>query len=63
MPEPVLKENDLEAIKANLADLDEAENQIRLAEQAGIDVSTFKAQLRDQRQQLNRIRSAYFPGQ
>lgn len=58
-----LTPQDLETINLNLAQLTDAEEQIRQAEQAGLDVSDFKTRARDQRVQLLKLKQTYFPGQ
>jgi hypothetical protein len=57
-----LTDRDLESIDANLAQLAEAEDQIKLAEQAGMDLSQQREQVRTQRAQLQKIKQTYFPG-
>ncbi len=58
-----LTEKDLEQINDNLTQLAVADDAIKRAEQAGLDVSTFKVQSRDQRAQLLKLKQTYFPGQ
>lgn len=57
-----LTDKDLEQIEANLVQLGVAEDAIKRAEQAGLDVSTLKATSREQRQQLLKIKQTFFPG-
>ena len=56
-----LTEQDFESIKTNLKRLDELDEDLRLASQAGIDVVDSKAQAKESRAQLNRLRQTYFP--
>lgn len=58
-----LVEKDLEEINLRLDQLVVADEQIRLAEQAGMDVAGLKDQSRTQRGQLLRIKQTYFPGE
>ena len=62
MAQQPLAEADLDEINRNLEQLNEADAQIRTAEQAGLDVTAFKQQAKEQRQQLLRIKQTYFPG-
>lgn len=58
-----LTPQDLETINLNLAQLTDAEEQIRLAQQAGLEVTDFKTRAREQREQLLKLKQTYFPGQ
>lgn len=58
-----LKDADLATINTNLEQLLIADEQIKMAQQAGIDVADFKKQATDQRSQLLKIKQTYFPGQ
>ena len=58
-----LIEKDLKEIDLRLDQLLEADEQIKLAERAGLDVTAFKDTARDQRNQLLKIKQTYFPGQ
>lgn len=58
-----LGEDDLTRINENLDQLNIADDQIKQAKQAGIDVTDFEQQSREQRIQLNKLKSTYFPGQ
>lgn len=62
MAEP-LTPQDLEEIKANLTQLDIADDAIKTAKQAGLDVTGQEAESKAQRIQLLKIKQAYFPGQ
>ncbi len=58
---PLTREH-LEAIRNGLDALTVAEQQIALAKQAGLDVTAFEQQLRDNRDKLLRLKNTYFPG-
>jgi hypothetical protein len=58
----VLDEAHLSSINEGLAKLDEAERQIKLARQAGVDVGTWPTQVSDTRGKLLAIKQTYFPG-
>lgn len=62
MPQHPLTDEDLVQLNENLARLNEADEQIRLAERAGIDVAELKTQSRDNRASLLKIKASYFPG-
>lgn len=57
-----LSETDLEDIKRALARLEDAENLIAKAQQAGIDVEPFRVRSRDTKDRLLKIKQAFFPG-
>ncbi len=48
-------------IDAQLEAIKQAETEIKRAKSAGIDVSEFEQQAKDLREQLTRIKQAYFP--
>ena len=54
--------SDLEEINAKLKQLDEADELMRRASSAGIDVSAQINQSKETRQQLLRFKQAFFPG-
>jgi len=58
-----LNEKDLQSINANLDQLSIAEEQIRKATSAGLDVSELSETARQQRGQLLKLKQTYFPGQ
>lgn len=58
-----LTEKDLQQINDNLAQLAVADDSIKRAQQAGLDVEIFKVQAREQRAQLLKLKQTYFPGQ
>ena len=62
MPGP-LGATDLEQINIRLDDLVNADEQIKLAEQAGLDVTSLRETARTQRTQLLKIKQTYFPGE
>jgi ABC-type sugar transport system substrate-binding protein len=62
MADPLTKE-DLASINDNLTQLSVAEDAIKRAEQAGVPVTEFKNQARDQRVQLLKLKQTYFPGE
>lgn len=59
---PLTPQN-LETIKLSLTQLNDVDEQIRLATQAGLDVSEFKTRAQDQRKQLLKLKQTYFPGE
>ncbi len=63
MPEPLLDTEDLDVLNAALDRLDDSEENITRAEQAGIDVTAVKERMNISRDQIRRIKTAFFPGQ
>lgn len=59
--ESPLTEADYEGIKQQLETLTDLDEQLRLAAQAGVDVSAQKDQARQNREQLARLKQTYFP--
>ena len=57
-----LTDTDLEQINANLIQLKIADEQIKLAQQAGLDVTGLKDTANSQRSQLLKLKQTYFPG-
>lgn len=57
-----LTDADLDQINANLTQLKVADEQIKLAQQAGLDVTTLKDTANTQRAQLIKLKQTYFPG-
>ena len=57
-----LTENDLQNINTNLTNLKVALEEIKKAEQAGIDVSDLRDQAKTQEAQLLKLKQSYFPG-
>lgn len=62
MPGP-LTDTDLASINDNLNLLLVADEEIKLAAQAGLDVESQRELVRSQRAQLIKIKQTYFPGQ
>jgi hypothetical protein len=62
IPNSPLTKAHLEEIQRGLNVIKNAEYQITLAKQAGIDVSDKEAQLADAKDKLQRLKSVYFPG-
>lgn len=56
-----LTEADYEGIKQQLETLADLDEQLRLAAQAGVDVTAQKEQARSNREQLTRLKQTYFP--
>lgn len=56
-----LTEADYEGIKQQLETLSDLDEQLRLAAQAGVDVTAQKEQARQSREQLTRLKQTYFP--
>lgn len=64
MAEPgPLGPEDLAQMKLGIDKLNEADNQIRKAQSAGIDMGKHATKTKELREQLTRIRQVYFPGQ
>ena len=57
-----LTDADYEGIKGQLETLNELEEHLRQATQAGVDVTAQKEQARQSRDQLMRLKQTYFPG-
>ena len=57
-----LTDTDLDLINDNLLQLKVANDQIKLAQQAGLDVTCLKQQASDQQAQLLKLKQTYFPG-
>lgn len=56
-----LTDDDFEQIKSQLSVLDDLDEQLRLAAQAGIDVEDQKKRARESRTQLTQLKNTYFP--
>lgn len=56
-----LTEADYEGIKQQLETLTDLDEQLRLATQAGVDVTSQREQARASREQLTRLKQTYFP--
>ena len=59
----VLTDNDLASMKEGLAQLDDADSLIEQARRAGIDVDEFSRNSKSARDQLLRLKQAFFPGE
>lgn len=59
--ESPLTEQDYEGIKTQLETLTALDEQLRLATQAGVDVTAQKEDARKSREQLTRLKQTYFP--
>ncbi len=57
-----LTETDLADIDRALARLEDAENLIAKAQQAGIDVDPFRVRARESKDRLLKIKQSFFPG-
>lgn len=62
MPQELLDEEDLQAIDNALEEVDELQEQLDRAEQAGLDVSQMRERATQARTRLRSIRQAFFPG-
>lgn len=62
MPEPLLDEDDLGVLNEALQRLEENEENLTRAEQAGIDVSAIKVRFDSDKDKIRRIKTAFFPG-
>ena len=58
----ILKQADLERINQELLRLQEAEQDIKQAQIAGIDIGDQMDRVRETRQKLLKLKQAYFPG-
>ena len=56
-----LNEEDLKGINDNLATLDDLDAQLKLARQAGVNVDESMQRSRENRVQLLKLKSTYFP--
>lgn len=54
---------DLAQMKLGIDKLNEADNQIRKAQSAGIEMGPQSTKTKELREQLTKIRQVYFPGQ
>ena len=59
--ESPLTEADYEGIKQQLETLTDLDEELRLATQAGVDVTAQKEQARKNREQLTKLKQTYFP--
>ncbi len=63
MPEPLLDDEDLSVLNEALQRLDDNEENLTRAEQAGIDIGPVKLRFDEDRRRIQRIKAAFFPGQ
>lgn len=57
-----LNDNDLDEINARLSDLDQADEIIKRAKIAGLDIAAQESSAKDARAKLQGIKGAFFPG-
>jgi hypothetical protein len=57
----VLTEQHLADIQKAMDNLNEAERQIKLARQAGLDTGAYETELKKTREQLTALKQTYFP--
>jgi len=62
MSEPLLDEEDLSVLDEALQRLEENEENLARAEQAGIDISPVRQRFDASKAQIRRIKTAFFPG-
>ena len=62
MPEPLLDEQDLEVLNEALLRLEENEENLNRAEQAGIEIGPIRARFEEDKAKIRRIKTAFFPG-
>lgn len=62
MPEPLLDEEDLEVLNEALLRLEENEENLNRAEQAGIEIGAIRLRFEDDKAKIRRIKTAFFPG-
>ena len=58
----VLGESDLARMNSAIQQLNQADELIAMAKQAGIDVSNFEPRAKQSREQLLRMKNTFFPG-
>ena len=62
MPEPLLDDEDLAVLNEALQRLDDNEENLNRAEQAGIDIAAVRVRFDDDKAKIRRIKTAFFPG-
>lgn len=62
MPDPLLDEEDLEVLNEALQRLEENEENLNRAEQAGIPTTEIRARFEEDKSKIRRIKTAFFPG-
>lgn len=63
MAQNPLTQDDLTRINDSITQINDVREQIRLAKQAGIDVSAEEQEINKQQEQLLKLKQTYFPGQ
>lgn len=62
MAEPLLDQDDLAVLNEALQRIEENEENLNRAEQAGIDVVSIRARFEEDKTKIRRIKTAFFPG-
>jgi len=62
MPEPLLDDEDLGVLNDALQRLEDNEENLTRAEQAGIPTETIRARFEEDKTKIRRIKTAFFPG-
>lgn len=62
MPDALLDNDDLAVLNDALQRLEDNEENLTRAEQAGIDIGSIRARFDEDKQKIRRIKSAFFPG-
>lgn len=62
MPEPLLDEDDLAILNEALQRLEDNEENLTRAEQAGINTTAIRARFDEDKTKIRRIKTAFFPG-
>ena len=62
MPDALLDEEDLGVLNEALQRLEENEENLNRAEQAGIDTAAIRARFEEDKSKIRRIKTAFFPG-
>lgn len=62
MPEPLLDSEDLAVLNDALQRLEDNEENLQRAEQAGIDITAVKARFETDKAKIRQIKGAFFPG-
>lgn len=60
--QPLLTEEDLQAINLALQAIDDVGENIMLSEQAGLDMAAQKNRINETKQRLTLVKQAFFPG-
>ena len=62
MPEPLLDSEDLEVLNEALQRLEDNEENLNRAEQAGINIADLRVRFDEDKAKIRRIKTAFFPG-